>query len=244
MLLLSGALTIGVASVIGGITGFGTALIATPFMLMAGFDLPYVVFVNLLVGAITRLHAAYDSRRLIDWRRVGYLGGCSVPGALAGAAMLAVLPQEQLQIGAGVAVMLCAAAMAMPFAANASSEASAGALAVTGLLGGFLGTTTSLSGPPPVLLLLRVRLPAAQFVADLAAYFVIVNCAAIAILAAGGQVVAAMVQPELLLFVVAGVLGNVVGIVIGKRLPEQAFRRAVLVLVIIAGAMAVWSAAR
>ncbi|TFV55812.1 sulfite exporter TauE/SafE family protein [Mycobacterium sp. PS03-16] len=244
MLLLAGALTIGLAAAIGGITGFGNALIATPFMLMAGFDLPYVVFVNLLVGAITRLHAAYDSRRLIDWRRVGYLGGCSVPGALAGAAMLAALPQQQLQITAGVAVMLCAVAMALPFAGTEPSDPSAGGLAMTGLLGGFLGTTTSLSGPPPVLLLLRARLPAAQFIADLAAYFVIVNCAAILILAAGGQAVAAMLQPQLLLLVLAGIVGNVAGIVLGKHVPEGAFRRAVLVLVFVAGAMAVWSAVR
>ncbi len=49
-MLLVGALCIGIASVIGGATGFGTALIATPVMLMIGFAVPEVVFVNLVAG--------------------------------------------------------------------------------------------------------------------------------------------------------------------------------------------------
>ncbi|WAM20097.1 hypothetical protein OYT95_43960 (plasmid) [Rhodococcus sp. JS3073] len=70
-LLLVGALCIGIASIIGGATGFGTALIATPVMLMVGFDVPEVVFANLVAGLVTRVNVAYQLRNQSDHRCIG-----------------------------------------------------------------------------------------------------------------------------------------------------------------------------
>jgi uncharacterized protein len=46
MLLAVGAVCVRVASAIGGATGFDTALVATPSMLLTGFDVPEVVVIN------------------------------------------------------------------------------------------------------------------------------------------------------------------------------------------------------
>jgi len=54
MLLAIGTICVGVASVIGGATGFGTAMVATPLMLLAGFDVSDVVVVNLVASPLDR----------------------------------------------------------------------------------------------------------------------------------------------------------------------------------------------
>ncbi len=168
-MLVVGALCIGIASVVGGATGFGTALIATPIMLMVGFDIPEVVFVNLVAGLVTRVNVAYQLRSQINWRRVALLGGGSLPGAWLGAMTLSMLPEHYLKPAAGALVMLCGIAMALPVGTSAPRNPPAAAQALTGAVGGYLAITTSLNGPPPVLLLMRARVPPLSFIADLAA---------------------------------------------------------------------------
>ncbi|MGV9870753.1 sulfite exporter TauE/SafE family protein [Rhodococcus koreensis] len=234
-MLLVGALCIGIASVIGGATGFGTALIATPVMLMIGFAVPEVVFVNLVAGLITRIGAAYHLREHISWGRVALLGGGSLPGAWLGAVTLGLVPEQYLKPAAGVVVMLCGVAMALPRAETTRTPSTA-AHVLTGSVGGYLGTTTSLNGPPPVLLLMRARLPPLAFIADLAGYFIVANVMALGVLWFHDEITESMFWPRLPIFVTAAVIGNVAGLAIARRLPPGVFRSAVIVLVIAAGA--------
>src|SRR5690606_25349336 len=85
-------LCVAVASVIGGATGFGTSLMATPFMLMVGIGLTETVVVNLVVALVTRVGVTYQLREHIDWRRVALLGGASLPGAWLGVETVSMLP--------------------------------------------------------------------------------------------------------------------------------------------------------
>ncbi|MFE5699734.1 sulfite exporter TauE/SafE family protein [Rhodococcus koreensis] len=235
-MLLVGALCIGIASVIGGATGFGTALIATPVMLMIGFAVPEVVFVNLVAGLITRIGAAYHLREHISWGRVALLGGGSLPGAWLGAVTLGLVPDQYLKPAAGVVVMLCGVAMALPTRTQTTRTPSTAAHVLTGSVGGYLGTTTSLNGPPPVLLLMRARLPPLAFIADLAGYFIVANVMALGVLWFHDEITESMFWPRLPIFVTAAVIGNVAGLAIARRLPPGVFRSAVIVLVIAAGA--------
>jgi uncharacterized membrane protein YfcA len=236
-LLLVGALCIGIASIIGGATGFGTALIATPVMLMVGFDVPEVVFVNLVAGLVTRVNVAYQLRNQINWRRVALLGGGSLPGAWLGAVTLSLLPEQFLKPAAGALVMLCGIAMALPVRTVTPRQPSAAAQALTGAVGGYLGTTTSLNGPPPVLLLMRARLPPLAFIADLAGYFIVANVMALGILCIRGEITDSMVWPRLPVFVIAALVGNLTGLSIARRITPGVFRSAVIVLVIASGAV-------
>lgn len=235
-MLLVGALCIGIASVIGGATGFGTALIATPVMLMIGFAVPEVVFVNLVAGLITRIGAAYHLREHISWGRVALLGGGSLPGAWLGAVTLGLVPEQYLKPAAGIVVMLCGVAMALPTRTETARAPSTTAHVLTGSVGGYLGTTTSLNGPPPVLLLMRARLPPLAFIADLAGYFIVANIMALGVLWFHDEITESMFWPRLPIFVTAAVIGNVAGLAIARRLPPGVFRSAVIVLVIAAGA--------
>ena len=42
------------ASFLGGVTGFGYSLVATPLLLLLGFPLPFAVTVNLALAFVTR----------------------------------------------------------------------------------------------------------------------------------------------------------------------------------------------
>lgn len=229
------------AAVIGGATGFGTALIATPLMLLTGLDVTEVVVVNLVVGLATRLAAAIRLREHIEWRRVAVLGGASFPGAWLGVITVALLPLTYLEPAAGALTILCGLALAVP-ARGGTQSPSRVATAAAGFVGGYFSTTTSLNGPPVVLLLGRARLAPLSFIADLAGYFVVVNSLSLALLWVYSDVELSTSWPLLAGCLVVGLLGNRVGIGIAERLPVGAFRSAVIVLVLAAGAMTIVTA--
>lgn len=240
-LILLAALCVAVASVIGGATGFGTALIATPLMLTAGIGLAETVAVNLVVALVTRIGVTVQLRRHIDWRRVALLGAASVPGAWLGVQTVGLLPDQHLQPAAGAVTVLCGLAMALP-TSQQSRPPSVPATATAGVIGGYLSTTTSLNGPPVVLLLGRAKLPPLGFIADLAGYFVVTSLVSLTLLWTGTGIDLPGLAPMLAVCTVAGVAANQVGIAIARRLPTHVFRSAVIALVVVAGLLTIATA--
>ena len=55
MELIAGGVSIFLAAFLGGATGFGFALVATPLLLLIGFPLPFVVTANLSLALVTRV---------------------------------------------------------------------------------------------------------------------------------------------------------------------------------------------
>ena len=237
MTLVLGCVCLAFASIVGGATGFGTALLATPLMLLVGLSVPEVVFVSLVVGLVTRCAVTWRLRTQVVWSRVGLFALGSVPGAWAGAEVLHMLPVHYLKIGAGVLAVLCGISMVVLPKPGEPRPPSPAAQAATGAVGGFLSTTTALNGPPPALLLTRAGVPPLVFIADLAGYFTIVSAVSLIILVARGQIPQSMLWPALPIFVASGLLGNGAGLWIAHRLPAHAFRLAVVALVIVAGAL-------
>ena len=231
-----GVLCLGAASVVGGATGFGTALIGTPLMLLAGMDVASAVVVNLSAGLVTRVVVAYRLRAMMDRRRVCGLSVGAVPGALMGAAVLSALPGEALRIVAGAATVVCGLWLAIPGRAVAREPGGVATVA-TGVVGGFLTTSTSLGGPPPVLLMQYARVAPATFVADLAGYFVVTCGLSLSLLAVGGLIPPGLTWWIVLASVGAALLGNAVGSRIARWIPGEALRYVVITLVVVAGAM-------
>ena len=237
MTLVLGCLCLAFASIVGGATGFGTALVATPLMLLVGLSVPEVVFVSLVVGLVTRCAVAFKLRAHVTWSRVGLFALGSIPGAWAGAEVLHVLPVHHLKIAAGVLVVLCGISMVVVPNRGEPQQPSSAAQAATGAVGGFLSTTTSLNGPPPALLLTRAGVPPLVFIADLAGYMTAVSAVSLIILGARGQIPHSILWPALPAFVAAGLLGNGGGLWIAHRVPAHAFRSAIIGLVVVAGAL-------
>ena len=240
-MLLAGGVLIALAALVAGASGFGLGLLATPLLLIAGFSLPFVVTVNLLVSLATRLVVVYRFRRDVSWRRAFTLVAASVPGLYLGAETLGAVDHQQITIGAGAVVMASAVALAVRRAA-APPRAHAATTVGAGFLGGFLGTTASLNGVPPVLLLTHERLRAPAFFADLAVYAVASAALGVGLLAATGNGSGEALYPAFLLWLPGALVANAAGAAVGVRLPANAFRLLVLTVVFVAGAITVVTA--
>jgi uncharacterized protein len=158
------ALAAGVAVLTGAALqssiGFGFALVAAP-LLFAATSPPEAVGLMIVLALEVSLLTLLTERRRPQpvWRDVAALVAWSLPGALAGVAVLRALDDLALQllVTAGVlfalAVNLRAAHRAPP-PPGAAHEPPRWARPAAGLTSGALNTSTSTGGPPVVLLLM------------------------------------------------------------------------------------------
>jgi len=223
MLLFWGSVSIWVSAAVGGATGFGAALIAAPFMLLAGFSVEDVVIINLVAAVVTRIGVSLRLWRHINWRRVALLVTGSLPGAWLGAPPVLAFPEHALKRIVGIVVVLCGLGMAaarsqQPYMPSTRAQVAAG------FVSGYLSTTTSLNGPPIVLLLAHAGLPPLLFIADLAAYFTLTNALSLLILLSRGPVPADILWPDLPVLVATAMVGNFLGLRIAGTLPARGFR--------------------
>jgi uncharacterized membrane protein YfcA len=234
--LLAGALVVVAASFLGGVTGFGYSLVATPLLLLLGFDLPFVVTANLALACVTRISVAYRFRSdARPGRAAGLIAG-SVPGLWLGAVVLTTVDVSTIKLCAGLVVMAAAVLLWRAVTAPPPRELP-GAPVAAGFAGGFLGAATSLNGVAPVLLLARDKAEPRSVLADLAFYFVASNAIGLAVLLAEGALDGDALWPAFLLWLPGSLAGNWAGTVVGPRLPEVGFRRLTLAIVFVAGAL-------
>ncbi len=232
-MLIVGGLIVAGAALLAGASGFGLALLATPALLLCGFSLPFVVTINLLISLATRLPVAWRLRISIDRRRVALLVGGAVPGLWIGSWTLGAVDVHALTLVVGVVIAFAAVALALSEGRQPPPRVR-GLPVAAGFAGGLLGTTTSLIGIPPALLLAHRRLPARGFIADLALYFIATAAIGLAVLAAEGQLSSA--AGRAFVWWLPGVLvANAVGTNLGLRLPAATFRRLTLALAFVAG---------
>lgn len=229
------------AALLGGISGFGFALISTPLLLALGFPLAFVVPMNLTIAMLTRVVVAYRLREHIRFGRVAWMAAASVPGIALGLVALGVVSTYSLKLATGILVM-AATALIWWRSSRPPLRPWPGAAAVAGCLGGFLGSTTSLNGIPPVLLLASEQAAPKRFQADLALFFVLTNLATLALLGSRGRLPEAAALPIGALWLAVALVANQIGTRLGGRLPAATFRRIALALAFAAGLMTVVTA--
>ena len=235
MALFAAGLCVFLASFLGGVTGFGYSLVATPLLLLLGFALPFVVTVNLALALVTRVSVVYRFRADLRGRRAAGLVLGSVPGLWLGVQVLTTVRESTIKLCAGLLVM-AAATLLWRAATAPPPRPLPGASVVAGFAGGFVGSATSLNGIAPVLLLARDKAAPRSFLADLALYFVASNAIGLLFLTFEGALDHDAL-PAFLLWLPGSLAGNWLGTTVGPRLPEAAFRRLTLALVFVAGAV-------
>jgi uncharacterized membrane protein YfcA len=232
MLILGGILAAAVAF-LAGTSGFGFGLVAAPALLLCGFSLPFVVTVILLISVATRVSVAWRLRHAIHRRRVAMLVGGAVPGLWIGSRTLGAIDAHDVRVVVGAVVAAAAAALAW-VDRHPPRPRFRGLVLAAGFLGGVLGTTTSLTGVPPALLLTRRRLAAERLFADLSLYFVATAAIGLAVLAADGRLSGPAAR-AFLWWIPAVLAAHLVGTTLGLRLPSAALRRLTLALGFVAG---------
>lgn len=240
-MLFLGALVVWSAAFLGGVVGFAYGLVSLPLLLLLGVPLPDVVVINLLVGLATRILVVARRHSDINVSRVKQLILGSIPGIGCGMALRGTVDVDLIKAGAGTLTLLAAACLIVrqrhsPM--GPATESPAPVVTVVGGLGGFLGTTTSLNGIAPALLLTGSRTTARTLVADLAAFFVLGNLLTLGALLASGHWASHDAWVMLAVWLPVGLFGNYLGISLGPKLPHLLFRRLTLLVIVVSGAVA------
>ena len=193
------------AACVQGAAGFGMALLAAPLLTLVDRSFapaPLVLAVLPLSVLVAQRDWAHLDRRGLAWA----IGG-RLPGVVLGGIAAALLSQHTLALVLGLGVLV-AVGLSM---VTARLRPTPGTLVSAGFASGFMGTTTSIGGPPMALVYQRSDGPA--FRSTLAIYFAAGAVMSLTALAFAGRVGAHELRLGLLLWP-----GVVLGFLLSKPL--------------------------
>lgn len=213
------SLVVAAGAALQAVLGFGLGLIAAPVLAIVEPDLvpgPLLfVMVPLTVLVARRERGSLDLHG-IRWALVG-----RVPGTLAGAAAVAALPERGLAVVLGSVVLLAVVSSVAGVHVDPTSRT----LLAAGVASGFMGTATSIGGPPMAMVYQRRSGP--ELRSTLAAYFVVAASFSLLMLALAGEFDGDGLTHGLVLL--PGVLaGYALSAPLGRYLDRGRTRRAVL----------------
>ena len=232
MEILFAVIVIFVGSFVQSSIGFGLAIIAAPLLY---FIDPLYVPAPITVCALT-LSVANSAK---FWKSISFAGlkyailG-RIPGTIAGGMLLLWIDQRALALWLGVSVI---AAVALSLS-NVMLKPTSPAMFSAGFLSGFMGTSSSIGGPPMALVLQH---EANDFIrANLAAFFVVSCILSLAMLATVDR----FAMPHLLIslpLMPATLAGYWVAMKTLHLISHQRLRKASLILCGVAGSTAILS---
>jgi hypothetical protein len=226
------ALVMFLGAALQGAVGFGANLVAAPLLLIIDPDLvpaPVIMAGLVLNALVIRREPGVHHWRAMRWPIIG-----SVPGAVAGAAIVAVVDQDRLTVVFGVLVLIAVAISASGLHPRRTHRN----LAVGGLLSGFMGTAVGIGGPPIALFFTRASGP--EIRGALCRFFAAGSVLSLLLLGAFGQFTVSDVRLGFLLLP-GTALGYLASGWLASRVEPQHVRVAVLV---VSGASAILAIAR
>lgn len=224
------------AGVIKGMVGFAMPMIM--ISLMGGFVAPDVALAGLILPTLaTNGMQALRQGTGEAWASVRRFRLFMVIGLVAlliSAQLVRVLPQEVLLLMIGAPVALFALSQLMGWQLRLPVRGRRWIEAAIGGFAGFIGGFSGVWGPPTVAYLTALDTPKTE---QMRVQGVIYGLGAVALLGAhiGSGVMRAETVPFSLAMVVPAVLGTWLGFCIQDRIDQRAFRRATLVVLLIAG---------
>ncbi|MCI5105550.1 MAG: sulfite exporter TauE/SafE family protein [Pseudomonadales bacterium] len=162
--LLIAALVILLGSYVQSSIGFGLAIIAAPVLF---FIDPLFVPAPITVSALTlSLANARKHRHAISFKGLQAAIIGRIPGTIAGGLLLLWISQRELALYLGLTVLLAVALSLSRIRIRPGNTS----MAIAGFLSGFMGTSSSIGGPPMALVMQHEK---GEFIrANLAAFFV------------------------------------------------------------------------
>ena len=172
--LVLACLSVAVAGVLRGLTGFGFALAAVPLLSMFLVPAKAVALV-ICMQALVGFRDVVQVGRLVEWPAVARLSAGAVVGTPAGVALLAWLNPAAMRlaiaalVGMGLAMLLRPGRAPVP-APQGAAPSARGALP-TGVLSGLFGGLAAMAGPPAIVWFMRGGRPPAVMRASLMVFF-------------------------------------------------------------------------
>lgn len=229
------ALIILISAVLQGITGFGFSLVAVPLLSLVaplGEVVPLLVLYSLLLNilVVTKVKSTIDKKQLFTLVAFGIL---TIP---LGMFVLKYIDPFYIKKGVGIFIILSSVAMALNYKVSLKNKTFS--YMIAGLISGFLNGSTSMSGPPIIILLSNDGTDKMKFRKTLGLYFLSLNVVTLPLYFAGGLLTLPILKTGLMLLP-AMVIGTLVGILWGNKLPEDIFRKFNLGLIFLMGILTV-----
>jgi uncharacterized protein len=223
------------AGVLRGFSGFGLALAAVPgltLVLAPREVVPCVLLLQLVAG----IQLVPSTRHLVDWPSLGPILAGAIVATPIGTMALATVPADPMRAAIG-AVLLVAVALLWRAPPRTERPALAARLAI-GLVSGVLNGGTAMAGPPVVAYFLATSARVEVGRASLFMYFLLLSVAGAGSAATVGLVTKRTLALALLLLP-AIVVGNGLGHRLFGRASPEAYRRVVLVLLVVMAVLAI-----
>ena len=215
------------AGIVKGTTGFGFALIATPLLLLL-WDPKTLVPVFIPLSIVADTFIVMQTWRQVEWGKVLPLVATGVVGVPLGTYVLLVAPSDVLRIVVAGIALAMATFLLLGITVPIRRERIASG--ITGLLSGSLSTSTTMSGPPVVLLMINQGWNRQTFRACLGMFFFVIQVFAIVSLTLAGSLtlqtltVSAILWPSV-------IVGSALALLILPRISQRVFMRIAIVLV-------------
>jgi uncharacterized membrane protein YfcA len=230
--LLVTAATVFTAGVIRGFSGFGFAMVAVTGMSLV---LPPVQVVPavLILDVLASLQLIPSIRRQIDWPSLRRLLAGALLATPAGVYVLATLPPAPMRVCISLAVL--AAAVLLMRGWGWKRMPGAGFTAAVGAASGLLNGAAAIGGPPVILFYLSSPAGVAVSRASMIAFFLGLDILSLATAATQGLATATTFR-LMLVAAIPLVLGIAAGSRLFARFGQAAFRRGVLILLMMLAA--------
>lgn len=229
------------AGVVKGILGIGVPLVSVSLLSLA-INVPMAVTLLPVPILLSNLWQSLISRQgPSTFRRFGPLIVALVIGTFAGARLLVGIDQRILIGIVGTAVLVFAVSAQFPQHLRLGRRAERWLGVPIGFLAGVLGGMTTFFGPPLIMFLFALNLDKDDFVGTISTVYL---CAAIPLAAALGMF-GFMGPREYLWSTVAAAplfLGVLVGQWLRVRISQPAFRRGLLLMLLVAGVRLIYRA--
>lgn len=218
------------ASLVGGLTGFGFALILTPnlmLLLPPKTTIPIAVLLSMLLTIVL----FYEVHSIAKPKEISQLIVSGIIGTILGSLLLVYIYVPLLKLLIGVIIVPFALAQLLDFKINIDSKVFQ---IPVGLLSGFLGGATSMSGPPVVLFFQNMGYDKRVFRANLVSYFLLLYPFSLPTYWFSGLITADVIYSTAIT-APAMIIGTLLGSRLVHRVNERIFRTITLILVIVSG---------
>jgi len=230
-------ITVLLASLVAGLTGFGFAIVAVPILMILMPPKAVVPLVQLL-SAVLNVAILVEARKWIDLKRMWPLLLAGIAGVPLGTYLLLILDPQTLRILVGAVVVVSAVAMLAGWRWSVRNEKLASV--PVGLASGALGGSTGMPGPPVILFFTNQGMAKQTFRANLVLYFTCVGLVTVLSLLVGG-----LINEEVLVrwagLLPAVALGTLAGMWLARRIDQARFRQITLGVLILTGVAAITS---
>ncbi len=226
------------AAFIRGVSGFGLSIVLAPILLLI-LSPKSVVVINLLLALVSNILVLRQGFRHVSWKRVIPMSATSLLGIPIGVWIITVISPSALKILIAGITILFAIPLALGFSRTFAKEGLA--CGVSGFLSGILSTSTSMGGPPVVMLMHNQNWDKQTIYSSLAIFFLFSNICSLVALAASHLIDTPIIMSAVFL-TPALIAGIVLGMEVFPRIKSQIFRYISLAIIIGSGILGIISA--